>query len=76
MSHSPANKRTPPIWKKPDGSPVSCVEKIKVLNENYAELHQMAQDALEDALLMECSEAQIKEALHRLIDELHNPYAK
>lgn len=55
---------------------MSCVEKIKVLNENYAELHQMAQDALEDALLMECSEAQIKEVLHRLIDELHNPYAK
>ncbi len=76
MSHSPADRHKPPIWKKPDGSPVSCVEKIKVLNENYAELHQMAQDALEDALLMECSEAQIKEVLHRLIDELHNPYAK
>lgn len=53
---------------------MSCLEKIKVLNQNYAELEQMAQDALEDALLMDCSEAQIKEALHRLVDDLHNPY--
>ena len=53
---------------------MSCLEKIKVLNQNYAELMQMAQDALEDALLMECSEQQIKDALHRLVDDLHNPY--
>lgn len=76
MTNSASRNDTPPIWQKPDGSPVSCVEKIKVLNQNYAELQQMAQDALEDAVLMECSEAQVKEALHRLIDELHNPYAK
>jgi hypothetical protein len=63
-----------PVWKQPDGSPVSCVEKIKVLNENYAELKQLAQDALEDALLMGCSEAQIREILHQLIDQLTSPY--
>jgi hypothetical protein len=63
-----------PIWTAPDGSPISCVEKIKVLNENYQELRQTAQDALEDAVLMGCSEAQIREALHGLIDELINPY--
>ncbi|HWY73882.1 MAG TPA: hypothetical protein VNW98_09575 [Burkholderiaceae bacterium] len=53
---------------------MSCIEKLKVLNENYAELRQIAQDALEDALLMECSEQQVREALHQLIDELTNPY--
>ena len=74
MSKAHPRKDVPPIWQKPDGSPVSCLEKIKVLNQNYAELRQMAQDALEDAVLMECSEAQIKEVLHRLVDELHNPY--
>jgi hypothetical protein len=63
-----------PTWKKPDGSPVSCVEKIKVLNENFNELRQMAQDALEDAVLLGCSEAQIREVLHQLVQELHNPY--
>lgn len=74
MSKAHQPKDLPPLWQKPDGSPVSCLEKIKVLNQNYAELKQMAQDALEDALLMECSEEQIKEALHRLIEDLHNPY--
>ncbi len=63
-----------PRWLQPDGSPVSCHEKIKVLNENYAELRQIAQDALEDAVLMGCSEAQIRAALHELIDSLVNPY--
>jgi hypothetical protein len=66
----------PPIWRQPDGSAVSCVEKIKVLNQNYAELRQTAQDALEDALIIGCSEEQIRSALHQLIDELSNPYRK
>ena len=66
--------KLPPTWLKPDGTPVSCVEKIKVLNENIVELRQTAQDALEDAVLMGCSEAQIRAALHELIDELINPY--
>lgn len=65
----------PPIWRRDDGLTVSCVEKIKVLNENYAELRQLAQDALEDAVLMGCSEAQMRQALHDLIDQLTNPYA-
>lgn len=74
MAKPTPTKKSPPTWCKPDGSPVSCLEKIKVLNQNYAELKQMAQDALEDALLLECGEEQIREELHRLIDELHNPY--
>jgi len=65
---------TPPVWRKDDGEPVSCLEKIKVLNENYAELRQTAQDAFEDALLIGCSEAQVREVLRELIDGLVNPY--
>jgi hypothetical protein len=65
-----------PVWRQSDGAPISCLEKIKVLNENYAELRQIAQDALEDALLMGCSEEQVREALHRLVDELSNPYPR
>lgn len=64
-----------PLWRRDDGSPIACVEKIKMLNENYAELRQMAQDAIEDGVLMGCSEAQMREALHALIDGLVNPYA-
>jgi len=63
------------IWKKPDGAPISCFEKIKVLNQNYEELRRMAQDALDDAILMECSEEQIRQALHQMVDELRNSYA-
>ena len=51
----PANKSfDPPVWHKPDGEPVSCRDKIKVLNENLEEIRQMCQDALEDGILMEC----------------------
>jgi hypothetical protein len=64
-----------PLWRRLDGAPVSCHEKLKVLNDNYRELLQMAQDAFEDALLMECDEAQVRQALRDLVDTLRNPYA-
>ena len=70
-----SNPTQPPVWRQPTGAPVSCVEKIKVLNDNYRELRQLAQDAFEDALLMECDEEQIRRALHELVDSLRNPYA-
>ena len=66
----------PEIWRQPDGAPVSCREKIKVLNENLDELRQMAQDALEDAVLMGCDEAQLRAVLHGLVDSLENPYRR
>jgi len=65
-----------PTWRQPDGKAVSCVEKIKVLNENLAEIRQMAQDALEDAVLMGCDEGQIRSVLEGLVDSLENPYRK
>ena len=63
-----------PVWRQPDGEPVSCVEKIKVLNENLEEIGELAQDALEDAVLMGCDEAQLRDTLHKLVDILDNPY--
>ena len=65
-----------PTWRQPDGKPVSCVEKIKVLNENLAEIRQLAQDAMEDGLLMGCSEEQLRQVLRDLVDSLENPYRK
>ncbi len=65
-----------PVWRQPDGKPLSCVEKIKVLNENLAEIRQLAQDALEDGLLMGGSEDQLRMVLRELIDNLENPYRK
>lgn len=62
------------IWRRPDGSIVACTEKIKVLRENLEELRQMAQDAFEDALLMECGEDQIRAVFQDMISNLINPY--
>jgi hypothetical protein len=64
------------VWRTPEGEPVSCVEKIKVLNQDFEELRQLAQDALEDAVLMGCDEAQVRRELDRLIASLSNPYKK
>ena len=65
-----------PIWIRDDKSVVSCTEKIKVMKENFDELKQISQDAIEDGLLMEVSEKQMREALHQMIDNLVNPYSK
>ena len=64
------------IWRKPDGSVVSCHEKVKVLNENYAELQTLLQDLLDDALVLGCSEAQVRDVLQRMLDELQATVAE
>ena len=38
--------RTPPVWRQSDGKPVSCLEKIKVLNQNIQEIEGLCADAL------------------------------
>jgi hypothetical protein len=65
-----------PVWRTPEGEPVSCVEKIKVLNENLAELRELAQEALEDAVLMGCDEQQVRDVLAELVNGIVNPYRK
>ena len=65
-----------PIWRTPEGEPVSCVEKIKVLNENLAELRELAQEALEDAVLMGADERQVRQVLVGIVEGLVNPYKK
>lgn len=73
---SSENSRTPPVWRQTDGKPVSCLEKIKVLNQNISEIETLCADALEDGVLMGCDADQIKTALHELIDGLKMPHAK
>ena len=65
-----------PVWLTPAGDPVSCLEKIKVLNANLEEIRALAQDALEDAVLMGCDEAQFRQVIHDLSEVLVNPYKK
>jgi hypothetical protein len=68
--------KAPPVWRQPDGKPVSCLEKIKVLNQNIQEIETLCGDALEDGVLMGCDAAQIKAALHELIDGLAQRHTK
>jgi hypothetical protein len=63
------------MWRQPDGKAVSCEEKLKVLDDNLAEIRQMCQDAFEDALLMGCDEAQVRHVFAGVIASLHNPCA-
>ncbi|MGC0150962.1 hypothetical protein ACPRNU_00700 [Chromobacterium vaccinii] len=63
-----------PVWRDPDGNVVACVEKLKVMRENLEEIAQLAQDAFEDAVLMGCDEAQVRDFLSALMQSLENPY--
>lgn len=72
--HNPLDPALP-VWQAVDGSPIGCTEKIKVLNENFRELRQLAQDALEDGVLMGCAENLLRDALHELIDSLKLDYS-
>ncbi|HIE90708.1 MAG: hypothetical protein ABGW96_01110 [Methylophilaceae bacterium] len=65
-----------PTWIRDDKSIIACTEKIRVMKENFDEIQQISQDALEDGLLMEVSETQMREALYQLVDSLVNPYTK
>ena len=66
----------PAVWRGPNGETVSCVDKLKVLEENLGEIAELAQDALEDAILMGVAEAQARETLAGVIARLVNPYDK
>lgn len=62
------------VWQQPDGELVSCEEKLVVLRENLEEIRQECQDALEDAVLMGCDEAQVRDVLEQLVRSIVNPY--
>ena len=63
----------PSIWPQTDGQPVSCRDKITVLDENYEELRHVMQDAFEDALLMGVDEAFMRRAIEDLVAGLRAP---
>ncbi len=62
-------------WVDSAGAPLTCHEKLKVLSENMTELQALAQDVLEEALILKVDEAQIRAALISMVAQLENPYA-
>jgi hypothetical protein len=63
----------PESWPQPDGTPVSCREKLKMLAENHVELAQAMQDAFEDAVLMGVDEQAMRRILLSMVDGLESP---
>lgn len=76
MINDPWRLALPNAWTGPNGEPVSCTEKLKVLEENLAEIAELAQDALEDAILMGVGETQARTTLAKVIENLENPYSR
>lgn len=63
----------PLTWPQPDGTPVSCREKLRTLQENHTELAQVMQDAFEDAVLIGVDEAAMRRILAEMVDHLRSP---
>lgn len=63
----------PPVWVQPDGAPIACREKLKVLEENRTELAQMMQDAFEDAVLMGVDADAMRRVLRDMVERLVSP---
>lgn len=63
----------PAVWPGADGTPIACRDKLKTLAENHAELHQVMQDAFEDAVLMGVDEAALRAVLRGMVDGLDSP---
>lgn len=66
MKHANPLDQTLPLWLATDGKPIPCIEKIKVMNENYQELEQLLRDFLEDGVLMGCSQEDLRSAVCHL----------
>ena len=62
-------------WSSSSGETIACTEKLKVLRENLEEIGQMCQDALDDAVLMGCDEAQFRAAVLEVVAALKSAYA-
>lgn len=63
----------PSVWPQPDGAPISCREKLRMLEENHTELTQVMRDTFEDAVLMGVDAAAMRQILTGMVDELKSP---
>lgn len=74
MAASPASpvssENSRECWRDTAGAPITCREKIRLLDESIQEWRQTSQDALDDALLMGCSESQFRAALEGALARL------
>ena len=62
-----------PEWRDAEGSPIACREKLRVLEENHAELAQTLRDVFEDAVLMGVDEAAMRGIFDDMVRGLESP---
>lgn len=60
----------PAQWIGRDGMPMTCEEKIHLLNDNLKEIHELCQYAFEEAVQVGCSEEFMRIVLQDLIASL------
>jgi hypothetical protein len=60
----------PAQWIGRDGMPMTCEEKILLLNDNLQEIHELCQHAFEEAVQVGCSEEFMRIVLQDLIASL------
>ncbi len=70
------HRRSNIVCLKHYGLPVSCEEKLKVLNENLEEIRQYCPEAFTDALLMGCDEEKVRKVFEAVVRSIENPYKK
>ncbi len=63
----------PATWPGADGQPISCREKLRMLEENHEEAAQVLQDAFEDAVLMGVDEQAMRAIMAELVAGLRSP---
>ena len=61
------------LWPQPDGTPVSCREKLRMLEENRIELQGVLRDMFEDAVLMGVDENAMRRILIAMVEQLETP---
>jgi hypothetical protein len=63
----------PAIWPTPDGTPLACRDKLKMLAENHAELAEVMQDSFDDAVLLGVDEPAMRRILTDMVQALTSP---
>jgi len=59
-------------WLDKNGKPLECFEKIKVLEQNLAEIKNLVMEAVEDAKIMGAAKGQVEQALVNIFKTSHN----
>lgn len=60
----------PAQWIGRDGMPMTCEEKISLLNDNLHEIQELCQHAFEEAMQMGCSEEFLRIVLQDMVATL------